>query len=172
IKRGHWIANKLLCVNPPPPPPNIPPLPPASQTNPTVRQRLDAHLSAPLCKGCHVAMDAVGLGAENYGPFGQWRTSYADQAAVDASGTLPGDGTAFGDSASMYKALGSSDTAKTCVALQFMKLALSRDLTTGDERSVASAVAMSAVTPTSHFSDLLWSIVTTKEFLQQTGEAP
>ncbi|MDP9037095.1 MAG: DUF1592 domain-containing protein [Myxococcota bacterium] len=172
IKRGHWIASKLLCLTPPPPPPNVPPLPPASQANPTVRQRLDAHLSAPACKGCHVAMDAVGLGAENYGPFGQWRTAYADQAAIDASGTLPGDTTGFSDSASMYKALGSSETAKACVALQFMKLALSRDLTAGDERLVASAVASSAVTPTSHFSDLLWSIVTTKEFLQQTGEAP
>ena len=172
IKRGHWLASKLLCINPPPPPPNVPPLPAASPANPTVRQRLAAHLSTPSCTACHVAMDAVGLGAENYGPFGQWRTTYADQTPVDASGTLPDENTAFSDSAAMYKALGSSDTAKACVALQVMKLALSRDLPTTADQSAASAVAMSGVTPTSHFSDLIRSIVTTTEFLQQTGEAP
>lgn len=172
IKRGHWLANKLLCINPPPPPPNVPPLPAASDANPTVRQRLAAHLSTPSCVACHVAMDAVGLGAENYGPFGQWRTTYADQSAVDASGTLPGGTTTFTDSASMYAALGSSQTAQTCVALQFMQLAVSRALATDADQSVASKVAASGVTPTSHFSDFLWSVVTTKEFLQQTGEAP
>jgi Protein of unknown function (DUF1588)/Protein of unknown function (DUF1592) len=176
IKRGHWLASKLLCINPPPPPPNVPPLPPASQANPTVRERLAAHLSTPTCVACHVAMDAVGLGAENYGPFGQWRTTYDDQTPVDASGTLPnatgGNGAAFTDSASMYQALGSSDVAKTCVALQFMKLALSRDLPSTADQSAASAVALTGVTPTSHFSDLISSITTTTEFLQQTGEAP
>ncbi len=172
IKRGHWIANKLLCINPPPPPPNVPPLPAASMANPTVRERLNAHLSNPVCTGCHVSMDAVGLGAENYGPFGQWRAAYADRTPVDASGTLPGAGTAFSDSASMYKALGSSEIAKTCVALQFMNLALSRQLTAPADQSVASAIARSAVTPASHFSDLISGIVSTAEFLQQTGEAP
>ncbi len=172
IKRGHWIANKLLCINPPPPPPNIPPLPPASMENPTVRQRLDAHLNAPACKACHVAMDSVGLGAENYGPFGQWRTAYADKTPVDASGTLPGEGTAFSDSASMYAALGSSEQAKTCVALQFMKLALSRNLGSAADETVATAVAKSGVTEASHFSDFIWSIATTTQFLKQTGEAP
>jgi Protein of unknown function (DUF1592)/Protein of unknown function (DUF1588)/Protein of unknown function (DUF1587)/Protein of unknown function (DUF1595)/Protein of unknown function (DUF1585) len=172
IKRGHWLANKLLCINPPPPPPNVPPLPPATDANPTVRERLAAHLATPSCTACHVAMDAVGLGAENYGPFGQWRTTYDDQTTVDASGTLPGETTTFSDSASMYKALGTSDTAKTCVALQFMELALSRALTTDADQSAASTIAASAVTTTSHFSDLIWNIVTTKDFLQQTGEAP
>ncbi len=176
IKRGHWLASKILCLNPPPPPPNVPPLPPASQTSPTVRARLEAHLSSPACVNCHVTMDAVGLGAENYGPFGQWRTTYADQTPIDASGTLPGvsgsAGTGFADSASMYAALGSSNLAKTCVATQFMKLALSRDLTSAGELSDASAVGAASVTPTSRLSDLILNIVTTNEFLQQTGEAP
>ena len=172
VKRGHWIASKLLCINPPPPPPNIPPLPPASQANPTVRQRLEAHLNAPACTACHVAMDAVGLGAENYGPFGKWRTTYDDNTPIDATGTLPGDNTAFADSAAMYQALGNSETAKSCVALQIMKLALSRDLLTAGDTAVAGTIAAAGVTPTSHFSDFISSIVTTNQFLQQTGEAP
>lgn len=172
IKRGHWIASKLLCINPPPPPPNVPPLPPASQANPTVRERLDAHLATPSCKACHVAMDAVGLGAENYDAFGKWRDAYADKTPVDASGTLPGDDTPFTDSASMYQALGASESAQTCLALQFMKLALSRDLGTPGDRATASSIAKSGVTPTSHFSDLVWSVATTAQFLKQQGEAP
>jgi hypothetical protein len=171
IKRGHWIASRLLCIEPPPPPPNIPPLPPASLQNPTVRQRLDAHLSSAACKACHQAMDAVGLGAENYGPLGQWRTAYADQVAIDATGVLPGDNTPFTDSAQMYQALGASQQAQTCLSLQFMKLALSRDLGTDSERAAASAVAQST-TVTSHFSDFIWSIAMTSQFLKQTGEAP
>jgi hypothetical protein len=172
IKRGHWIANKLLCIEPPPPPPNVPPLPAMSAAAPTVRERLAAHLISATCVTCHTAMDAAGLGAEDYGPFGQWRTTYADSTPIDASGTLPGDNTPFTDSASMFKALGTSDTAKACVALQFMKLAASRDLNSAADQAAATGIAQSGMTGTSHLSDLLWGVINTAQFQQQTGEAP
>ena len=72
----------------------------------------------------------------------------------------------------MYQALGASPSARSCVALQVMKLALSRDLGTAGDLSVANTIAASGVTPTSHFSDFISSIVTSSLFLQQTGEAP
>ncbi len=171
IKRGHWIAKKLLCDEPPPPPPNIPPLPAVSQANATIRQRLDAHLNQPSCTGCHVTMDAVGLGAENFDPFGRWRLTYADQTTVDATGQLP-DGTAFTDSTTMYTVLGTQKQAKSCVAQQVMKLALSRELRGVDDLCTADAVSVVAITDRSRFSDLLVQVATTNQFLQQTGEAP
>jgi Protein of unknown function (DUF1592)/Protein of unknown function (DUF1588)/Protein of unknown function (DUF1587)/Protein of unknown function (DUF1595)/Protein of unknown function (DUF1585) len=171
IKRGHWIAKKLLCDEPPPPPPNIPPLPAVSQANATIRQRLDAHLNQPSCTGCHVTMDTLGLGAENFDSFGRWRVKYADQAPVDSTGLLP-DGTAFADSTAMFTALANQTRAKSCVAQQVMKLALSRDLVGVDDLCTADAVSLVSVTDRSRFSDLLVQVVTTNQFLQQTGEAP
>jgi hypothetical protein len=72
----------------------------------------------------------------------------------------------------MYQALGASRVAKNCVALQVMKLALSRDLGNAGDQAVAKAIALTGVTATSHFSDFIASIATTQQFLQQTGEAP
>jgi hypothetical protein len=171
IKRGHWVAQKLLCNEPPPPPPGIAPLPPASQTNPSIRQRLEAHVSQPSCQGCHVTMDAVGLGAENYDPFGRWRTAYADAAAVDSAGKFP-DGTSFIDSRDMYGKLATQPQARNCVAQQVLKLALSRNLTTSNDLCIAELVSQAAVTDDAHFSDLITKVATSPLFLQQTGEAP
>jgi hypothetical protein len=119
IKRGHWIAKKLFCNEPPPPPPNVPPLPAATQANPTIRGRLAAHLNQPSCVNCHATMDSFGLGAENYDPFGKYRANYPDHTTVDASGTFP-DGTPFADSAEMYTKLADQAAARSCIAQQLM----------------------------------------------------
>ncbi|MFO0722331.1 MAG: DUF1592 domain-containing protein [Myxococcota bacterium] len=170
IKRGHWIAKKLFCNEPPPPPPNVPPLPAATQANPTIRGRLAAHLNQPSCVNCHATMDTFGLGAENYDAFGKYRSNYPDQARVDASGSFP-DGTPFADSVDMYTKLADQAAARDCVAEQLMRLALSRALNQS-ERCVAEGVAKSSLTRDAHFSDLIASVATTQGFLTQTGEAP
>jgi len=170
IKRGHWLMSKMLCASPPPPPPNVPALPPPTAQDPTVRERLAAHTANPVCAACHVEMDNLGLGAENYDAFGRWRTTYADGTTVDASGTFA-DGTAFADSHQLYDELASQPQARSCVAQQFMMIGLSRALTP-DEQCMASQISKAAVVDTASLSDLLAQVASSPQFLNQTGEAP
>src|SRR5262249_53222383 len=94
VRRGLWVTQRVLCTPPPPPPPDVPPLDPNVGAV-SIRDRLNQHASSAACAGCHVAMDAIGLGLENYDPVGSWRDTYAGQnARIDASGKLP-DGYAF-----------------------------------------------------------------------------
>lgn len=171
IKRGHWVAKTLYCDEPAAPPPNIPPLPPATVANPTIRQRLDVHLNQAGCVSCHAKMDAFGLGAENYDALGRWRTKYEDGNAVDATGAFP-DGTKFDDSKGLYDALAKQTNARSCVAQQLMKLGLSRPMKGRDDRCKASTLSATHVAEGATFSELVSGIVTTPQFLKQTGEAP
>lgn len=170
IKRGHWLASKLLCDEPPAPPPGVPPLPSAMGAATTIRERLAVHTAQDTCKGCHHTMDAVGLGAENYDALGRWRTRYADGNPVDAAGQLP-DGTPFTTSRDLFAALGRNEQARGCVPQQLFKLALSRALER-DDVCAAERLAAEQVTDSSTFSGLLTAIASSPQFQTHTGEAP
>lgn len=91
VLRGKWVLEEILGTPPPPPPPLVKSLPPddAPVDGLTLRQRLEKHREQPECATCHVRMDPLGFGLENYDPIGRWRTRIGDQP-VDASGELPG----------------------------------------------------------------------------------
>ena len=171
VKRGKWVTARILCTEPPPPPPNIPVI----DFNPgsgggTPRQKLEAHANAPACSGCHTTMDAVGLGLENFDPFGSWRNVYSDMTAIDASGTLP-SGKSFATPFAMYDAVGEEPQTRACLAQQVMSYALTRAMSSPDDKCVTQAIGAVAVTPSSSFSDLIVKIVSTNQFQMQTGEA-
>ncbi len=171
VKRGKWVTARVLCTEPPPPPPNIP----VVNFNPgsgggTPRQKLEQHASQPACIGCHQTMDTVGLGLENFDPFGSWRNAYSDNSSIDASGTLS-DGATFTTPFQMYDAIGADPQTRACLAQQVMSYALTRALTSADDRCVTKAIGAVSVTPTATFSDLIVKIVSTNQFQMQTGEA-
>ena len=90
VLRGLWVLENLLGQSPPPPPPDVPEL--EVQKGPlsgTLRQQLEAHRSNEGCMSCHLVMDAIGFGLENYDPVGKWRTRDGD-LDLDTSGSLPG----------------------------------------------------------------------------------
>ena len=78
VHRGKWVTNKILCTEIAPPPNNAAKVTfdPNAGGGQTPRQKLEAHVDNPACIGCHKVMDAVGLGLENYDPFGKWRDAY------------------------------------------------------------------------------------------------
>jgi hypothetical protein len=91
--RGKFIRTVLLCGNIPPPPVNVnTALPEPSATALTLREREKVHLSDPFCAGCHLQMDPIGLGLENFDGLGGYRTK-DHGALIDPSGDL--DGLAF-----------------------------------------------------------------------------
>ena len=84
--RGKFVREKLLCQNIPPPPPNVDTNLPNTEGM-TTRQKLMAHRQNPSCASCHVLMDDIGLGLENFDAIGQFRTTDSGQP-IDASSAL------------------------------------------------------------------------------------
>jgi hypothetical protein len=96
VIRGKWILENILGSPPPPPPANVPPLPERiSGAKPaSMRDRMAAHRSNPVCAGCHSTIDPAGFALENFDAVGRWRTRDESFAPIDASGALP-DGSKF-----------------------------------------------------------------------------
>ena len=84
VKRGKWVLEELLGTPPPPPPPDAGELPAekANATNASLRDLLAEHRRQPSCRDCHVKMDPIGLGLENYDAIGRWRPNYGSQPIV------------------------------------------------------------------------------------------
>jgi hypothetical protein len=86
--RGKFIRKTLLCGVVPPPPVNVDTaLPEPSGNAITLKQRLGEHASSPACSFCHLLIDPIGLGLENFDGIGRFRTKEAG-ATIDPSGTL------------------------------------------------------------------------------------
>jgi cytochrome c551/c552 len=99
VFRGKWILENILGTPPPPPPPNVPPLPDKGGAyagrNPSMRERMAAHRSNPVCASCHAMIDPLGFGLERFDPVGRWREVDELYGPIDTSGVMP-DGVAFG----------------------------------------------------------------------------
>jgi Protein of unknown function (DUF1592)/Protein of unknown function (DUF1588)/Protein of unknown function (DUF1587)/Protein of unknown function (DUF1585)/Protein of unknown function (DUF1595)/Planctomycete cytochrome C len=95
VIRGKWVMEQLLGISPPPPPPVVAELTEDKNAHEEVglRRILEMHRASPECNSCHVKMDPLGLGLENFDPTGRWRTTYG-KAPVDPSGVMA-DGRSF-----------------------------------------------------------------------------
>jgi hypothetical protein len=89
--RGIFVRERILCHDIPPPPADVnTSIPEASESLPTMRERVARHLEDPNCASCHEITDLVGLGLENFDGIARWRTREND-VVIDASGELDGD---------------------------------------------------------------------------------
>jgi mono/diheme cytochrome c family protein len=108
VKRGVWVAERLLGTPIPPPPANIDPVDPDTRGAKTLREQLALHRGKGSCAACHARFDPYGFALESFDVMGNFRTNYriADTAApkgsskwkdglpVDTTGVAP-DGAAF-----------------------------------------------------------------------------
>ena len=83
VKRGAWLARKIIAEPPADPPPNVPALK-ADEKGLTLRQRLEQHRSVPACMQCHLKIDPWGVALEEYDAGGRKKAQ-----PVDAKSTLP-----------------------------------------------------------------------------------
>jgi len=129
VLRGKWVLEEILGTPPPPPPPMVKSLPPDDTPvdGLTLRQRLEKHREQAECAACHVRMDPLGFGLENFDPIGRWRIRIGTQP-VDASGVLPG-GERFEGPAELRKVLlGRKEEFVRNVTQKMLAYALGRGL--------------------------------------------
>jgi len=86
VKRGAWLARKIIAEPPDDPPPNVPALP-AENSNLTLRQKLEQHRNQPGCAKCHEGIDPWGIPFEHFDAGGLMKR----EKQIDASSTLPDD---------------------------------------------------------------------------------
>ncbi len=86
-ERGKAVWTRLLCQEIPPPPPEVDSgIPPSGgPANACKEQRYDMREQAE-CASCHVILDSIGFGLENYGPAGEWRVKEPDRPDCNISG--------------------------------------------------------------------------------------
>ena len=87
VVRGAWIVENLLGAEVPPPPPGVEAdlsgaRSPAEAK--TLRQRMEAHRTDPVCASCHQLIDPFGFALENFDLVGRWRDSDAGEP-IDAT---------------------------------------------------------------------------------------
>ncbi len=130
VHRGKMVFTSLFCGEMPPPPPSVNTSLPVPDGKRSTRERLRAHTESPSCSGCHMSMDPIGLGFEDFDGLGKYRTVEAD-APVDASGRIVtpktvGDGTAFTGGAAGAAILASHPEVQACVTRQLYRYGFGR----------------------------------------------
>jgi hypothetical protein len=94
IKRGAWLARRMIAEPPDDPPPNVPQLKDDGAER-TLREKLERHRNQEGCAKCHSGIDPWGIAFEQYDAAGRFKTQPAD-----ARSTLP-DGTEVADLAGL-----------------------------------------------------------------------
>lgn len=152
VKRGIWLLEHILCSPPKPAPSDQSAAFAQIDPNLPMRERLAQHRKNPSCAGCHVALDPLGLGFENYDFVGKWRTLERGQR-IDASGSVPGLGE-FSSAAELTQILQNDPRFPVCVARKVSKYALGREPSEA-EMCVVNRVAEKAADPAYGLRDLL-----------------
>jgi hypothetical protein len=170
VKRGKWILENILDDPPPPPPPGADNLGDERKAleGKTLREVMAQHRKNPSCATCHIRMDALGFGLENFDAVGRWRQVYADGLPIDPTGKLP-DGRSFTTPKELVATLKKDqDRFVKALAHRLLVYALGRGLTPDDHCSweeVVKKVKASGY----RFSALVQAVVTSDPFLKTGG---
>ena len=170
VLRGAFVLEYMMGTPPATPPDDVPSLDEndIGTTNAlTVREMMAAHRANPACFSCHAVMDPLGFALENFDATGAWRDidRYAG-TAIDASGELP-DGTPVAGPDDLRNAL-TREPAQFVQAFtkRLMTYGLGRTLDYRDMPTVR-AIVRNAEESDFRFSDIVWGIVSSDQFLKR-----
>ena len=174
VKRGYWVARRVLGEVIPPPPPVVPELPKdEAKLDLPLRDVLAQHRSNPACAACHARFDTFGLTFENYGPVGEARTKDLAGHAVDTQATFPGGSQGAGlDGLQAYIRANREKDFLDNLCRKMLVYALGRSLLLSDEpliQRMNTSLAASGY----RMSALIETIVTSPQFLnKRTADFP
>jgi hypothetical protein len=128
VHRGKLIRERFLCHELPSPPPEVDVSPPKANPSLTTAERYAQHSKDPYCAGCHVLMDPIGLGFENYDAIGAFR-SEENGKPVTAAGEIHASADADGPFTGLLELtqrLSESREVHDCVADQVFAYSVGR----------------------------------------------
>jgi mono/diheme cytochrome c family protein len=169
VLRGVFVLKNVFGAPPPPPPPNVPALDESNvAANLSMRERMAAHRSNPVCASCHRTIDPVGFSFENFNAVGQWREADADGQAVDSSAALPGAGEFRGIEGLEDALLSRPELFAATLTEQLLTFALGRGVEYYDAPAVRKIVR-DAEKDGYKFSSLILGIVKSVPFQMRTA---
>jgi hypothetical protein len=161
--RGKAVRNRLLCQDIPPAPPgvNVDMPPPGSSPNQCKIDKYKVHEYGG-CASCHLQMDPIGFGLENYDSQGRYRAAEpvsTNPCPIDGNGSIDGLGT-FNGPGELGDLLIKTGMNR-CITRELYKFAVGRQgLDDADNKSVAYlADKMGGDTADFKFEDLLIGFV-------------
>jgi hypothetical protein len=169
VKRGKWVLEQLLCIEPPPPPADVETTVDPSFDEGPMRERLEQHREDPSCAACHALMDPVGLALENYDGVGVWREMEGPWP-IDASGELPPPvGGTFDDALQMVEHIANSEQFAECTTEKALIYGLGRGLESEDDIFLEEITAK-FIEGGLRLEDLLVEITISDVFRMRRGE--
>ncbi len=170
VKRGKWIMENILGTPPPEPPGDIPMLEVTQEAAPnaTLREQMVMHRENPVCASCHLQMDALGFGFENFDPVGRWRDRDGEKA-IDAAGKLP-SGEQFSRPTELVAILANMKRDfSEALSRKMLTYALGRGLEPFDDCAIQELVHR-LEQDEYRFSSLVLGIVVSDPFRKRRGE--
>ena len=164
--RGMYVRQKFLCQEIPPPPADVDTsIPEADAESPTLRERIQSHLTDPSCATCHNFMDLLGLGFEQFDGIGRYRTTEND-ALIDPSGSL--DDKDFVDALDLSEKLAAHDRFSPCMTQQLFQYTTGHHHEDGEEEYL-EWLSEQFIESEYSYIDLVRTLVLSDAF-QKTGE--
>jgi hypothetical protein len=166
IRRGVFVLEKLLCQPTPPPPGGVIPPPPAPTTGQTTRDRFAQHDTDPNCSGCHRFIDPVGFTMEHFDGVGAWRDT-ENGITIDATGGVVSASDQslvvhVNDVVGLSHVLAQSRQVHDCLATEYLRFALGRDL--DDQDTCTLTQVRERFAQSDRFDELILGIVTSDAF--------
>lgn len=139
VKRGYWVARRLLGEYIPPPPNDVPELPSDESKlgDLTLGQALQKHREDKACASCHDRFDSLGIALEAFGPIGDQRQFDLGGKPVETGATFPDGVDREGlDGLTEYIAESRRDDFVNHLCRSLFSYALGRGLLLSDESTV------------------------------------
>jgi len=169
--RGKAVLTGLLCTPPEPPPADVDTTLPEIADGIPTRARLEQHMSAPACMGCHVGMDGIGFTLEKFDWLGRSRDEEAG-VAINDEATFPigpSDVTVTG-AAELGQVLAEAPDVAVCVARQWLRY--SAGITESQTEGCLVETLASTVRDTAGLEQMIVRTLTSDWFRRGPGAAP
>jgi hypothetical protein len=167
ILRGKLVREAILCGEVPPPPENVNTMEVNVSPNASARERSAAHRTKPECAVCHALFDPIGFAFERYDAVGRYRPTDGMGRAIDATADISGTAKLNGpvaDAIDLAKKVGASEELRACVAKQWLRFALGRDVDDAEDATSLAAALKTMNDTNGKVTDMLVTLARSDAF--------
>jgi hypothetical protein len=178
VLRGIQVRERLLCQKIPSPPPTVDAdVPPEGGPDDCKTERYAAH-RALSCAGCHLLLDPIGEGLENYDAVGAFRQIEKDRAEcviaglgeIQGVGPLENPNLPFSGPAQLAAAVLSTGKLDDCVMQQYLQFLVGRPLDLTSDGPMVAALATRFESSEFRLKRLLTELISSTAFRHRVTE--